>query len=432
MLSKEKEMRMERFRDYKYGFFVHYVWGGTAYLATPNPDGSTPNGLQELADQFPVEQFAQQMERIGAQYVIFTAFHANMNAMYPSQVLDRFLPGHSAKRDLIREVIDALKSKGIQVMLYTHPRDGHDLTKEEGEPLGWALSYNPATGAPTPEPDFSLYQSAKWNDFINALYEELTDRYGADLLGLYMDEGDAEGKSWKVVDYPRLERTIHKKYPHLVLVQNYYGDLYSCDLGSKEFCHWREFKTTNGEDWPCYASSVGAVMASEFFPTGSNQQEVCVYSPEDLFRYTVLEASACSDGGGIQWAAGPYPDGSWEKDVMEQMEQVYRYLKPIEASVKNTRPSTAYPTVPGTSIRQLEWGVATQSADGETTYLHILKKPQGLELKLPLPQDGRMFSSAGLLSNGKAVTLKKEEDCILLTLSPDCEWDILDTVICLQ
>ena len=151
-----------------------------------------------------------------------------------------------------------------------------------------------------------------------------------------------------------------------------------------------------------------------------------------MFRYTVLEASACSDGGGIQWAAGPYPDGSWEKDVMERMEQVYRYLKPIEASVKHTRPSISYPTVPGTAIRQLEWGVATQSADGKTTYLHVLKKPGGIELKPPLPQDRKLFSSARLLSNGKAVTLKKEEDCILLTLSPDCEWDTLDTVICLR
>lgn len=232
MFSKEKEMRMERFRDYKYGFFVHYVWGGTAYPATPNPDGSNAKRTSGVSGSISRGTICTADGTYRGAVCHFYRFSCQYERYVSLPGVGRFLPGHSAKENLIREVIDALKSKGIQVMLYTHPRDGHDLTKEEGEPLGWALSYNPATGTPTPEPDFSLYQSVKWNNFINALYEELTDRYGADLLGLYMDEGDAEGKSWKVVDYPRLEHTIHKKYPHLVLVQNYYGDLYSCDLGS--------------------------------------------------------------------------------------------------------------------------------------------------------------------------------------------------------
>ena len=43
--------------------------------------------------------------------------------------MDKWLPGHSAKRDLIGDMIKACKAKGVQVLLYTHPRDGHDFMK---------------------------------------------------------------------------------------------------------------------------------------------------------------------------------------------------------------------------------------------------------------------------------------------------------------
>ena len=41
------------FRSMKYGFFVHYVWGGEAYSATVNKDGSVtlrlPSSIGELS-----------------------------------------------------------------------------------------------------------------------------------------------------------------------------------------------------------------------------------------------------------------------------------------------------------------------------------------------------------------------------------------------
>ena len=60
------------------------------------------------------------------------------------------------------------------------------------------------------------------------------DRYGNDILGLYLDEGSGAADSYKVVDYPRLRKTITGKHPHLVMMQNDYGNLYSGDVGNKE------------------------------------------------------------------------------------------------------------------------------------------------------------------------------------------------------
>src|ERR1022692_5048490 len=61
--SCAQEQGIQNFQKMKYGFFVHYVWGGTAYSATVNPDGSVPAGLDELADRFDAARFADDLDR---------------------------------------------------------------------------------------------------------------------------------------------------------------------------------------------------------------------------------------------------------------------------------------------------------------------------------------------------------------------------------
>jgi len=154
---------MAEFQKMKYGFFVHYVWGGAAYSATINKDGSKPAGLDDLADRFDAKQFAADLAAMKVEYVVFTAFHANMNTLYPSKVMDKWLPGHSAKRDLLGDMIKACKEKGIPVLFYTHPRDGHDFTASEQARTGWAAGQSP-------NPDFGKWDRTKWNDFVNEVY----------------------------------------------------------------------------------------------------------------------------------------------------------------------------------------------------------------------------------------------------------------------
>src|ERR1017187_9356378 len=129
--SCAQEQGIQNFQKMKYGLFVHYVWGGTAYTATVNSDGSTPAGLDDLANRFDAAQFANDLASMKVEYVIFTAWHANMNCLWPSPKMNRWLPGHASRCDLLRDMITAVRAKGIRVLLYTHPSDGHDLTAAE-------------------------------------------------------------------------------------------------------------------------------------------------------------------------------------------------------------------------------------------------------------------------------------------------------------
>ena len=403
----------------KYGMFIHYV-----EALTCRSDGTIP-AFGQAAEEFDVEAFADSLTAFGVEYIIFTAWHYNMVCLYPSAKVDAWLPGHSLKRDLVGEILAALRPRGIRVLLYTHPRDGHDFTEADAMMTGWGA--NNRQFAPDPDPE--TFDRDRWNDFINDAYGELVDRYGKEIIGLYLDEGSVKGDSDRLIDYPRLRETIVSRAPHLVMIQNFYGNLYSCDIGDKEYCHWGEFADPNGDVWPSHAMPVASVMAKSWMAHDPVGQPVVWFTAEALYRYLVLQCGCNTDGFGVQWAAGPYAGGGWEDGVAETMTTIGRYVEAAGPSVRLTKPSEAFVTKPGTRICDLEWGIACTSPDGRTEYLHVLRPPDETVLHLPLPANGKRFLHASLLSTGQALVLTEESEGLCISLAETCRWDPVDTVI---
>jgi len=420
---------MTEFLKSKYGFFVHYVWGGSQEKPfTCDRHGKRPATFDELAAAFDAPGFASDLEKWGVEYVIFTAWHYNINPLFPSETMKKWgMENHTCKRDLIRDVITACKAKGIKVMLYTHPRDGHDLSLEDQLKTGWG-------GPNSHDPKWENFDRKKWNDFTNELYQELIARYGNDIIGIFSDEGSPAGDSYRVIDYPRLRRTVKALQPDLMMEQNFYGTTYSLDVGCKEYSYWGEFANRDGNAWPAWRVPVATTFAPAWYATRPAGEHVAAFKPEDMFRYTSLQAGANHEGGGVQWAAGNYAGGGWETGVDEAMSRIAGYMKPIAPSIKNVYASTSWPTAQGTKLPDLKWGVATRATDDSVEYLHILNPPaNGARfLTLPLPADGKRFSKAVLLAGGKPVALKQDETGVHVKLPDGVNWDKLVTVIALE
>ncbi len=420
---------MTDFLTKKYGFFVHFVWGGRPGTQfTRDRAGHQPATFDELANAFDVEGFAADLDRWGVEYVILTAWHYNINPLFPSATMRKWgREAHACQRDVLRDVIRACKAKGIAVMLYTHPRDGHDLELPDQLRTGWG-------GPNGTDPKWDAFDRTKWNDFTNDLYAELIDRYGNDIIGIYSDEGSGAGDSYRVVDYPRLRQTVKSRQPALVMVQNFYGTTYSLDLGCKEYHHWGEFAQRDANAWPAFRMPVASCFATTWWSAEPAGKNTVVFTPEDMFRYTVLEAGANHEGGGVQWAAGNYAGGGWETGVDETMTKLAIHIKPVASAIKNTYASTSWPTAAGVKLPELAWGVASRSTDDKIEYLHILKPPTdgGCRLTVPPPANGKRFAKAVLLSNRKPVSLVQGADGLTITLPPGEGWDKLDTVIALQ
>lgn len=401
------------FADMHTGLFVHYANAFRPYGCTLTTwaDGTPIRTLDELADNLDVEDLAAAAADMRAQYVQFTTWHANMNALFPSKVLAKRLPGHCSRRDVIVDLIKALRAKNIRLILYIHPSDGHDFSREDQDRVGW--------NDPAPH--------ARWNDFINEVIAEVVDRYGKDVSGYYIDGGLPPQ-----VDPARLRKTILQRQPKAWLIQNGGLNPACVDYGSSE-------EQPQARGWPTTPWQQGVVVGGCYWAN----QGYAWLRPEFAYQYMLLQ-STVSMGGGTAWACGPYPQGQWEPGVRDFMRRLGALVDKAGPSFRDARPSKAYVTTPGqgmvgkdvvTKAGQGRVGlrfVATESPDGKRTYLHVFVPPRDRILRLSPPANGQQFSRAHLLAGNAPVGLSQTKTALQLTIGDPDRWDDVDTIIVLE
>jgi len=124
----------------------------------------------EAVAAFPVERFAAEVASTGATFVVFSTAHSDQYIPGPNEALDAILPGRTAQRDLIADLIAALGERHIKLFLYYH--------------LG-----------PIEDPAWSratrMWDSDPARFFGNwiAIVSEMGQRYGTGLAGWWFDDG---------------------------------------------------------------------------------------------------------------------------------------------------------------------------------------------------------------------------------------------------
>lgn len=412
------------------GLFIHWVAStpehGSGILFSDGRASKTPD---EFADTVDVPKVCDEIAALGFEYVVLTDFHGFGTMLHPSKASDTWRgPGFTARRDVVGEMIAALKARGIAVILFTHPLDGHDFSPEQKKLLGWN----------DPEGGYK-----RWNDFVNDVYAELTERYGKNILGIGFDSEFAlsENAEWKgKLDRDRLRQTILSRQPDLSLIA-LTGPNETCELGMKELWRpswldpWmsRPEDDYNVETWPAYKRCIAIVQGHHWATITPPEGGQARLTSEQMYRYTVLQAGTATEGAGTCWAASPYTDGRWEKGVREAFTKLAGYMAPVGASLRNVYASLSYPTPEGSTLSGLPHGVvATRQTDDTVEYLHVLNPPAGHTLALPAPADGKRFTAAALLADGTAVELTQDDAGLKLTLPEGKAWHPLNTVIRLQ
>ena len=193
----------------KYGLFVHFVYGEEYGLMTPMTyKGGEPKDINDFANNFDVEKFADDVQSMGFEYVIFTAWHANMNLLYPSKVMKKWRgPEHTCKRDLLGELFDALIERNIRPCIYTHIWVGNDFHPKGdgyyyyGNKKGIITEDQKRTGYPESVDG----NSEIWDNFVNEVYDEMSSRYGEKVAAYWFD-----GTWCWHVDKTRIMKTIRK------------------------------------------------------------------------------------------------------------------------------------------------------------------------------------------------------------------------------
>ena len=389
----------------KMGLFVHYTLGtyrdGHYDGTWTDPKGKPATDINAVADALDVKALASVAKGMGAQYVIFTAYHAGMNLLYPSRIWGRVFPNKVSKRDLIGDLADALKAKGIPLILYVHPDDRHDLTAAEQKKLmenGYSTQVN-ITGGSDRRP-----KDPTWQATYVRLIDENGSRYGGRIVGYWEDGGLCDGPKVKAV---MLEHT-----PDAAIWKNGGWSGPPATLISSE-------DENRQQQW------AATVAGHHWWASGGKMTR----TPREMYQTTVLWAATQGQvNGGMAWSAGPYVNNEWETGVAEAFKELGQLMHANGKAIYGTVASTSYVTSPDA---QPKWGVATDSADGSTVYLHVFNSPKDASLQIGKATDGRVFDRATLLSNGKAVGLTASDDGYVLTLPQAEKWSDVDTVLCL-
>ncbi|MCX5644639.1 MAG: alpha-L-fucosidase [Phycisphaerae bacterium] len=154
------------FKDAGYGVFMHFLPGDAKGLA--------------LVNEFNVQALAGQLETLGAKYFVLTLGQNSGFFNAPNATYDRltgYAPGERCStRDLPLDLYQALKSRGIRLMLYLPcqtPNADARAQKAFGLPQG------------KKDQPIDLEFAQKWAQVI----QEWSDRYGDKVAGWWFDGG---------------------------------------------------------------------------------------------------------------------------------------------------------------------------------------------------------------------------------------------------
>jgi len=177
----------------RFGIGVHWT------KRTMPRTGPAKPYAQAVAD-FDVERFADQAASAGASFVYLTTAHSDQYLPAPIKALDAILPGRTAQRDLIGDLIAALAKRNMKLFLYYH--------------LG-----------PIEDPAWSnathMWNSDSARFFANwqAIVSEMGTRYGKGLAGWWFDDG-LYNYYYRSPDWAALDRAAKAGNPDRVVCFN--------------------------------------------------------------------------------------------------------------------------------------------------------------------------------------------------------------------
>ena len=213
------------FMTWRFGMFVHFNIGTFADLdwagGYEDPDLFNPTKLD-------CGQWADAAKAAGMTYMVLTVKHTEGIALYPSAVtthdITLFKKFRNGRGDIVREFVDACRSRGLKVGLYyCFPGDFSDEAHHNAPPPG-----KPNLHGLPPE------AAGDYAGFIKRQLAEILRNYGPiDLLWIDQYANKYTGARW-----PEIQAFVRSLQPHCVVLANNADNLRDSDVLGYEY-PWR-------------------------------------------------------------------------------------------------------------------------------------------------------------------------------------------------
>jgi hypothetical protein len=169
--SAADAMAMRRSPDWfkDAGFGLMFQWTNRA-----TPPGGDVKPWDRKVDDFNLDHLLRLVDESGASFVVWSVTWGEQYISAPIQSLDRILPGRTTKRDLLGELADGLKARGVRLIFYYHY--GYDCYHSKDP--AWMR----ASGGYLPDKTV-LFRN------IESILGEVGNRYGDKMDGWFLDGG---------------------------------------------------------------------------------------------------------------------------------------------------------------------------------------------------------------------------------------------------
>lgn len=433
------DARMKWWREARFGMFVHWgLYSGLAGTWDGKPV-ATRGGMEWIQQRVgadtetyaqraiplfkPRPGFAREWARLakeaGARYVVFTTKHHDGFALHDSKVSD-FDAGSVLNRDLVKEIVQALRAEGLRVGFYHSVIDWHHDQYAYNRSK---LLPHPLRGKPYPNGE---RDHSKYVEYLHAEVNELVSKYPADIIWWDYSALDFQGEeAWRAFELMNLVRS---KQPKIIMNNRLFRipeagwggqgiDSYIPQLDTK----YGDFITPEQRIPATGISGVDWETCMTMNTTwGYSEHDHAWKSDETLIRNLI---DIASKGGNYLLNIGPKGDGSVPEESVKSMHAIGAWMKVNGQSIYGT---TASP------FKNLPWGRATKkvSKNGATVFLHVFDWAKDGKLVVPGLQN--KIESAVLLANGKKLVTTSGPEGLVINLPPGEAPDKISSTIVLK
>jgi alpha-L-fucosidase len=322
--------REEWLRDLGFGLFIHWSHDSQLGIVISHSlagasDDYCRRYFEELPktfipDKFNAAEWARLAKVMGVKYVVFTTKHHSGFCMWDTKTTDFGIMNTPYKKDILKELTEALRKEGLAVGFYYSPEDFKFLYDN-------GILINRGNLNLTPE--FVV----KYEDFIRAQCTELFTEYGkVDILFIDGEPKDpAKYTGWKL-------------QPELIVTRGAVNTPEQTIPGAASNVLW-ESNITMGTQW-------------QYKPTNDDLKSGT--------RLIEILIETRAKGGNFLLNIGPHPDGYIPKEQEERMREMAAWMFINQESIYGVRPWII------TSEDNLWF---TRSKDGKDVYVYITGIP---------------------------------------------------------
>jgi Alpha-L-fucosidase len=420
-IKEERNLRTEWMMQDRFGMFLH--WGLYAIPArgewVRNQERISNEAYEKYFKTFnPTDydpkKWAALAKKAGMKYAVLTTKHHDGFCLFDSALTDYKATNTPAKRDLVREYVDAFRAEGIKIGFYYSLLDWHHpdypAYGDRIHPMRENEAYKNQNGE----------QFERYVDYFHGQVKELLTNYGKiDILWFDFSYDTMTGEKWQATKLINMVRNLQ---PDIIIDNRLGGDirsenpeLYSGDFASPEQTIPAEGMTDSiGDPLPWEACITlnynwGYTVADHDYKT-----------PKDVVHALV---ECVSKKGNLLLNVGPDAKGNIPKESIDILSKVGDWM---ELNAKSIYGCTA------SGYSKPEWGRLTQN--GNKLYAHIFERSM---VTLALNNIAETVTDARLVRDDSEVKISVpwyathygEGKNVYITLNGHALPDELDTVV---